>query len=113
MEMTETGFPREGETPREVRERLLADVKSLVNDVEDLLRFTANQTGQQIAVARAKAQQSLKALTPRLAQAQALLGQKARAAGRRSDDYVCEHPWQVAGFAAVAALILGLAIGRR
>jgi ElaB/YqjD/DUF883 family membrane-anchored ribosome-binding protein len=74
---------------------------------------TANQTGEQIAAARASAQQSLKVLMPRLAEAQAVLGQKARAAARMSDDYAYEHPLRVAGIAAVTALILGMVIGRR
>lgn len=113
MDMNETGLPREYETPAATRQRMLNDLKSLASDVEELLRVTANQTGEQVAAARVKAQQSLQALKPRLAEAQAMLSEKARAAAQASDAYAREHPWTVAGLAGAAALIVGMLIGRR
>jgi ElaB/YqjD/DUF883 family membrane-anchored ribosome-binding protein len=113
MAMTEPGAPTQGEHPGAIKEKFVDDLRTLASDTEELLRATANQTGEQIGVARSKAQESLLAAKARLAEAQAALGEKARATAKTADAYARQNPWQVAGIAAATALIIGMLIARR
>ena len=94
-------------------DKLLADLRLVVADAEELLRTTAGQAGEGAAELRARVQASLASAREGLAQAQEAGLAKARAAGRAADDYVHENPWRSIGFAAACGLVVGLLIGRR
>ena len=95
------------------KEKLIEDLKVVVTDAEELLKATANQTGERIAAARAKAEESLRAARVRVAEAQASLVKQAKVAAKTTDDYVHENPWQAVGIAAAVGLVLGALISRR
>lgn len=94
-------------------EKLAADFKVLMTDIEELARATASQSGEKIAEVRNRIQQAAADLKPRLAQAEMLLKDKAKAAASTTDDYVHDHPWTAMGVSAGIGLIIGLLIGRR
>jgi ElaB/YqjD/DUF883 family membrane-anchored ribosome-binding protein len=94
-------------------DKLLADLRLVVADAEELLRSTAGEAGEGAAELRAKVQASLSRAREGLAQAQEAALEKARAAGRAADDYVHENPWRSIGLAAACGLVVGLLIGRR
>jgi ElaB/YqjD/DUF883 family membrane-anchored ribosome-binding protein len=94
-------------------QQLVTDLKILAADAEELVRATAAQTGDRIAEARGKIQQSVAELKPRLVQAQAVLTENARAAANSADAIVRDKPWAAVGVAAGVGLLLGLLIGRR
>ncbi len=95
------------------REQLVADLKVLMSDVEELVKATASQSGDKIAEIRGRIQSAAAELRPRLAQAEALLKEKARIAAATTDDYVHDHPWTAMGVSAGVGVIIGLLIGRR
>jgi ElaB/YqjD/DUF883 family membrane-anchored ribosome-binding protein len=95
------------------KDKLVADLKTVVADAEELLKATASQTGERISAARAKAEESLKVAKVRLADAQAAALVHTKAAAKATDDYVHENPWRAVGIAAVAGLLLGALISRR
>lgn len=113
MAMTEPGAPPQGEDSRAIKAKLLDDLRTLASDTEELLSVTANQTGEQIGVARSKAQESLLAAKARLAEAQAALGEKVRATAKTAEAYARQNPWQVAGTAAAMVVIIAILIARR
>jgi ElaB/YqjD/DUF883 family membrane-anchored ribosome-binding protein len=94
-------------------DKLLADLRLVVADAEELLRTTAGQAGEGAAELRAKVQASLARARDGLAQVQDAAISKAKAAGRAADDYVHDNPWRSIGIAAGVGLIVGLLIGRR
>ena len=94
-------------------DKLLADLRLVVADAEELLRTTAGQAGEGAAELRAKVQASLARARDGLAQAQDAAISKAKAAGRAADDFVHDNPWRSIGMAAGVGLIVGLLIGRR
>ncbi|MDD5180623.1 MAG: DUF883 family protein [Gallionellaceae bacterium] len=98
---------------RASKEKLMEDMKIVVADAEDLLRATANQTGERIVAARTKAEESLRAARMRLAEAQASVVEKVKVAAKTTDNYVHDNPWQAMGIAAVVGLVLGALISRR
>ena len=95
------------------RDKLVQDMRTVISDAEDLLRATANQAGEKIAVARERIQDSLHQAKVKLAEAEAVVSQRAKQAARYTDDYVHENPWSAIGVAAAIGLLLGLLMSRR
>jgi len=93
-------------------DKVMADLRVLAADMEQLLSATAGQTGQHVAQARARAEQSLTAAKARVAELQGMALAKTRAAGRATDEYVHANPWQVIAVCAVAGLVLGSLLSR-
>jgi ElaB/YqjD/DUF883 family membrane-anchored ribosome-binding protein len=90
-------------------EKVAADLRMIISDVEGLLRATAGQAGEAVADARAKVLDSLDVARARLGS----LGEEYVEQARAVDGYVREHPWQAVGVAALAGVVLGLLITRR
>jgi len=95
------------------KEKLMQDLKLVAHDVEELLKATANQTGEKIAAARARAEESLRGAQKHLFEAGDEAAARARAAADATDDYVHDNPWQAVAIAAGVAFIIGLLLGRR
>lgn len=95
------------------KDKLIADMKVVVADAEDLLRATANQAGDKVAELRGKIQDHLVQARASLADAQAAVVDKAKQVGKATDDYVHDHPWKSVGIAAGIGLVVGILIGRR
>ena len=62
------------------RDRLVQDMRTVISDAEDLLRATANQAGERIAVARERIQDSLHQAKVKLAEAEAVVTERAKQA---------------------------------
>jgi len=101
------------ETTDVTKDKLIADVKLVIADTEELLRATAGQAGEKIADIRARTQDRLAAAKIKLAEAEAVIVDKAKQVGRVTDDYVHDNPWRSVGVAAGFGFIVGLLIGRR
>jgi ElaB/YqjD/DUF883 family membrane-anchored ribosome-binding protein len=95
------------------KDKLIADFKVVIADAEEILRATAGQAGEKVADLREKAEARLVTAKIKLAEAEAILVDKAKAAGRAADDYVHDNPWRAVGIAAGVGLVIGLLIGRR
>ena len=95
------------------KEKLVADLKVVVADTEELLRATAGQAGDKVAEIRSRIQDHLATAKDSLAEAQAAVVDKAKQVGRATDDYVHDNPWRSVGVAAGIGLLVGLLIGRR
>jgi ElaB/YqjD/DUF883 family membrane-anchored ribosome-binding protein len=95
------------------KDKLVADLKVVVADAEELLRATASQAGEKAAVARERIQASLATAKVKLNEAERALLEKTKEAAKVTDDYVRENPWQAVGIAAVAGMVLGILISRR
>jgi ElaB/YqjD/DUF883 family membrane-anchored ribosome-binding protein len=95
------------------KDKLIADMKVVVADAEELLRATANQAGDKVGELRGKIQDHLITARASLADAQAAAVERAKQVGRATDDYVQDNPWRSVGIAAGIGLVVGLLIGRR
>jgi ElaB/YqjD/DUF883 family membrane-anchored ribosome-binding protein len=95
------------------RDRLMSDLNAIVGEAEGLLRATAGSAGEGAAELRAKVQDSLDRAKRNLVDLQEAAVEKAKAAGRATDAYVHEKPWQSIGLAAGIGLLLGMLITRR
>ena len=94
-------------------DKLLQDLKTVVEDAEALLQATATQTGERIDTVRSRARESLQRAKARLDEAEGEARQQVREVAASTDEYVRSNPWQAVGIAAGFALLLGLLISRR
>ena len=95
------------------KQKLVADLKVVVADAEELLRATASQAGEKVSAARERIQASLATAKVKLTEAERVLLERTKLAATAADDYVHENPWQAVGIAAAAGLVLGVLISRR
>lgn len=95
------------------RDRLVNDLRMVINDTEELLRTTAGEVGESAAEARGRIQGRLNQAKASLQQLQETAVAKAKAAGHAADEFVHENPWKAIGAAAGIGLVVGLLIGRR
>ena len=95
------------------KQKLVADMKGVVADAEEILRATAGVAGDKMGDLRERIGERLRDAKLRLADAEAALVDRTKAAARATDDYVQENPWRAVGIAAGIGLLLGVIIGRR
>ena len=93
--------------------KLVADLKLVVADTEELLRATAGQAGEQVTELRHRLEKRLQDAKIALIDAQVFATEKAKAAAHATDDFVHAEPWKAVGIAAALGLALGVLIGRR
>jgi ElaB/YqjD/DUF883 family membrane-anchored ribosome-binding protein len=95
------------------QKRLAEDFRTVLNDAEELLRHAARDAGDGYNEARDRLEQSLKVARNELESAEQALVDGARRAGRATDSYVHDHPWESIAIGAGIGLVLGLLIARR
>ncbi len=94
-------------------DRLIADLKTVMDDAEALLRATSAQTGEKIQEVRARAEESLRQARARLSEVEEEALRRARELADATEEYVRDNPWQSVGIAAGIGLVLGILISRR
>lgn len=94
-------------------DRLLDDLRQVVEDTEALLRATAGQAGERTQEARSRAEDSLRQARARLEGLEQEVVTRARDAAHEADRYVRDNPWQSIGIAAGVAFVIGLLVSRR
>ena len=95
------------------KDKLVADLKLVIADAEELLAETASHTGERIAELRERMQDNLRNARHKLGDLEDALLVKTREVAKATDHYVHENPWKSIGIAAGAGLIVGLLISRR
>jgi len=94
------------------KEKLMQDLRVVVSDAEELLRATAGQAGEKVAVVRERIQENLAAAKVRLVAAEEAVVAKTKEAAKATDEYVHENPWKAVGIAAGVGLIIGMLVSR-
>jgi ElaB/YqjD/DUF883 family membrane-anchored ribosome-binding protein len=92
------------------KSRLIADVHTVLADVEELLQATANQGGDKVAAIRAKVTDSLSEAKEKLLVAEQRVVDKGKAAVKATDQYVHENPWQSALIAGGVGFVIGFIV---
>ncbi len=95
------------------REKMIADLRLVVSDAEELLRMTAGEMGEAAISLRGRLQDRLSQAKDKLLTLQSAVSDNAKAAGRAADDYVHDHPWQSVAIGAGVGVVIGLLISRR
>jgi ElaB/YqjD/DUF883 family membrane-anchored ribosome-binding protein len=99
--------------PNNSKEKLVADMKVVVSDAEEILRATTGVAEDKIGELRERFADHLRDAKLRIADAEDVLFDRTRAVARATDDYVNENPWRAVAIGAGIGLLLGVIIGRR
>ena len=95
------------------KEKLISDVKVVLNDAEDLLKQAASSTGDRAVELRERALTSLKRAREKLLDVQDSMLERSKAAARATDDFVHDNPWRAIGVAAAVGFLAGLLVNSR
>ncbi|MDO8274986.1 MAG: DUF883 family protein [Serpentinimonas sp.] len=95
------------------KDKLVADLKVVITDAEELLSATAHQTGDAIVALRERMQENLRNARHKLVGLEDDVRIKAREACHATNHYVHEHPWTAIGVATGVGLLVGMLISRR
>ncbi len=95
------------------RDRLMADLRVVVADAQELLRLGAEQTGAAAGEWRARVESRIADAKAAMLDLQDAAITRAKAVGQATDNYVHDNPWKSIGIAAGIGLVVGLLIGRR
>lgn len=95
------------------RERVLADLRALAHDSEALLKATAGDVSEKAKEARTRLAAALERSksTMEELQNQAIAG--AKAAAKKADTVIRDHPYESLGVAFGVGLVIGVLVGRR
>jgi ElaB/YqjD/DUF883 family membrane-anchored ribosome-binding protein len=110
----ETHFPNMDNTEsRQARERVMADLKMLASDAEDLLRATAGDASEKAKEARAKVAAALERAKATFSEMQEHGLESAKAAARKADETIRTHPYESLGVAFGIGVLVGALLRRK
>jgi ElaB/YqjD/DUF883 family membrane-anchored ribosome-binding protein len=84
-----------------------------LNDAEELVRMTGEQTGERIAAARTRMRDSLSRGRSELQRMQTQAGDSARRAAYEVDDYVHSNPWKTVAVVGLLGVVIGMLVSHR
>jgi len=95
------------------RDKLVSDLKDVLNDVEMLMRQAASAGEEQATELRNRAANALEKAQDRLAGMQRDVARATRDAAEDADRWVHQNPWSSIGAAAAVGLLIGVLVTRR
>jgi ElaB/YqjD/DUF883 family membrane-anchored ribosome-binding protein len=95
------------------RERVLRDLKTLARDSEDLLKATAGDLSEKARGARARVADALERAKATCAELQEQTIASAKAAAKRADTMIRDHPYESIGIAFGIGLLVGVLVARK
>lgn len=90
-------------------DRLVADMKLVMRDAEDLLKATADEVGNKTKEARVRLAETLRVAQSKCSE----LESKAIEGAKAADKVIRDHPYQSIGAALGVGLVLGILLQRK
>jgi ElaB/YqjD/DUF883 family membrane-anchored ribosome-binding protein len=97
----------------ESKEQLVANLRRVIADAEELLAATADQSSGKLTELRERVKEHLRVARDKLADAEETVRAQARRVAYAADDYVHDNPWSSIGVAAALGMLIGVLVGRR
>ena len=94
-------------------ESLATGFKAVVADAEELLKATADLSGESFIAAREKFRDKLETAKGTLADAQGIARDKAGYAAAATEKYVADNPWKAVAIVGSIGVIVGMLVSRR
>ena len=95
------------------RERVMADLQTLARDAEDLLKATAGDVSEKAKEARTRVSAALERAKTTCTHLQEQTVATAKAAAKKADTVIREHPYESIGVAFGIGLLLGVVVARK
>ena len=97
----------------DAREKLMGDMKTVINDAETWLKSSAHQTGEEVRAARTKFETTLQTAKSDLMKLEERMLARTKDAARMADEYVTDNPWKAVGLGAAVGVICGMLISHK
>ncbi len=94
-------------------EHLRAELKSLADTLEEVLRGSSQKSKAEFDNLRNKAESALKETRNRLGDSGERLAEQTKVVAGKADEYVHEYPWAGIGVGALVGFVLGALFTRR
>ncbi len=95
------------------RDRLAGQLRSLVDDAEEMLKAASRSGNEQLNLVRERLERGVKTARSELNAFQEAALETARQTAADTNEYVHEHPWNAVGLAAAVGVLLGVLLTRR
>jgi len=95
------------------QERMVADLRTLARDAEDLLKATAGDASEKVKEARARLGAALERAKSTCQDAQEQTIAIAKAAAKKADAVIRDHPYESIGVAFGVGLLIGALVTRK
>jgi ElaB/YqjD/DUF883 family membrane-anchored ribosome-binding protein len=95
------------------KEILVADLKRIVGDADELLKQMASSTSDELVTVRRKIEAKLSEARSRIDEARIAATRTVCSAADATNQYISENPWKVVGVASLVGLIAALLLYRR
>ena len=95
------------------RERVIADLKSLVHDTEDLLKATVGDVSEKAKEARSHLTSALKCAKETCENLHEKTAASARIAAKKADTMIRKHPYESLGISFGIGLLIGVLVTRK
>jgi len=95
------------------RQQVMADLKALVRDSEQLLKATAGDLTEKGKEARARVTAALQRAKETCESLQVQTAEKAKAAAKKADLAIRDHPYESVGVAFGLGLLMGVLVARK
>lgn len=89
------------------------DMKTLMEDAQELFREAGTATGQKAEELRAKGMVLLESAMEKAHELQSVAMEKGKVAAKSTDEFVHQHPWQAVAVSAGVGLLVGMLIARK
>jgi ElaB/YqjD/DUF883 family membrane-anchored ribosome-binding protein len=93
-------------------QKLAADIRTLVNDAEAIVKATAMESGDIVSELRRRMQRTVDEVKPHIATLETAVSRQVTSAVTCTDTYVRDNPWTAMGISAGVGLVIGLLISR-
>jgi len=95
------------------KEKLVSDIKAVMDDADSLLKGVASTAGEELAAARSRVETRLGEAKSRLNTARAEAARRAGDAAGVANAFAHDNPWKLFGISALAGLLVGVILTRR
>lgn len=95
---------------RQSKDKLLADLKTVVDDAQALMKEAVDTSAESITAVPAYLQERLCAVKSNFHRAKSALGSTASHATAVTDKYIRENPWKSLGIVTAASVVVSIAV---
>ena len=97
----------------DAREKLMDDMKSVINEAESWLSSATSRSGEEMRAVKEKFESTLDTAKTDLIKLQTNMTARSKVAAQAADTYVKDNPWTSVSLGAAIGVALGLLIGRK
>lgn len=101
------------ESRAQQKEKLVADIKMVMGELDELVRDSASEVGDDFVELQDKLRAQVDAARETLHDLEGKVSSRARSVAVAGDEYVREHTWASIGIAAGVGVVIGLLLNRR